>query len=159
MVMKSLSKQKTGFIALVITFILMCAFKLWFTVLAVFTFGLIITLIKRKRSFCSGYCPMAAIQDSMYNKQRKHPRQKNKLFGFLQNRWLKAAAALLFWGYISYFLIFHHSSPYVLWQAMLSLMLASTSIALILQAASRKRVWCSTICPYGNFLGFIVKHR
>jgi len=150
--MKLSRKKQIGYFILTAVFILMCVLKLWFTILLVFAFGLVVTLIQRKKSFCAGYCPMAAVQDSMY--QKHSPRRPN-LVRFLQKRLVKTFIAVFFWSYIGFFLIFFRSSPQILWQAMVSLMLGSTAIAVLLQFFTRKRVWCSTICPFGNMLSTV----
>ncbi|MCF7953380.1 MAG: 4Fe-4S binding protein [Spirochaetales bacterium] len=166
-------RQKTGYISLGAVFVLMCMLQLWYTILIVFSFGLILTIRDRRRSFCTSYCPMATVQDDFYTKTTssraasgvtgeangadksnisEKNRKRNRVYQFLKKQWFKLFAALIFWGWLIGAIALFYDEPAKLWQAMLGLMLGSTFIAIILQSISRKRVWCSTICPYGNLL-------
>lgn len=154
--MDTKKRETIRFAALAATFILMCVLRLWYTLLIVFALGLILTLKSRKRNFCSHYCPMAVLQDSMYTRK---PKKNTGGYRLLQSTWFKRAVALLFWGVLITLIVLFYSRPSILWSGMLSLMLSSTVIAIILQQTTSKRIWCATICPYGNLLGLIVHNR
>ncbi|MCF7944791.1 MAG: 4Fe-4S binding protein [Spirochaetia bacterium] len=170
---KLTGRQKTGYFSLGAVFVLMCMFQLWYTILIVFSLGLILTIRDRRRSFCTSYCPMGTIQNDFYTKTAssrdasreaveadavdlsnaaEKNRKRNRVYAFLQKQWFKLLVALVFWGWLIGAIALFYNEPAKLWQAMLGLMLGSTFIAIILQSISRKRVWCSTICPYGNLL-------
>jgi polyferredoxin len=99
---------------------------------------------------------MAVLQDSMYTRK---PKKNTGGYRLLQSVWFKRAVALLFWGVLITLIVLFYSQPSILWSGMLSLMLSSTVIAIILQQTTSKRIWCATICPYGNLLGQIVHKR
>jgi polyferredoxin len=154
--MKNKKRETVRLAALAATFILMCVLRLWYTLLIVFALGLILTLRSGKRNFCSDYCPMATLQDGMYAKKNK---KKESLYRLLHSAWVKTAVGLLFWGVLITLIVLFYSRPSMLWSGLLSLMLANTVIAIILQKTISKRIWCATICPYGNLLGLIVTKR
>ncbi|MCF7942271.1 MAG: 4Fe-4S binding protein [Spirochaetia bacterium] len=148
-----IQKQHYRTAALVSVFVLMCMFRLWYTIGIIFAAGLILTLKDRRRSFCVDYCPMATVQQAVY--RQKDPGH-DRLLALLQRRWFKVLVAIGFWGYLIAVLILFRGDPQLLWSSLLSLMLGSMAIALILQSLVRKRVWCSTICPYGKVLEQVV---
>lgn len=152
--MTTKQRKIVGNVSLAAVFIMMCALQLWFTMLILFAFGLILTLLSRRRNFCSAYCPMGTVQDAFY---KKHEYRNEKLYRLLQSRSAVIIFAAVFWGAISASIFLLHPVPDKLWQAMLSIMLGSAAVAVLLQNLTRKRVWCSTICPYGNILGQVVK--
>ena len=88
---------------------------------------------------------------------RKHENRNERLHRFLQSRSALLIIGVAFWGAVSASIFLLHPVPDQLWKAMLSIMLGSASVAVLLQRLVRKRVWCSTICPYGNILGQVIK--
>ncbi len=154
--MNRTNRKRVKYISLAVVFILMCVLRLWYTLLLVFAFGLVLTFITKRRNFCSDHCPMATLQDTFY---RRHEPKKNKLYHLLRNPWVKGAVSILFWGIFALAVVLSYRDPSRLWTIMISLMLGSTASALILQAGTVKRAWCSTVCPYGTVLDRAVKSR
>jgi len=130
----------------------MCILKLWYSIFIVFSIGLALTLIFGKRNYCKSYCPLGNLQELMYEKNKK----RRKLPA---PKVISIIIALLFWAYILFVVIFFRKSPGMLWSWLLKIMLLSSVTAIILQMFFSKRVWCSTLCPYGNFLGYTAKLR
>jgi polyferredoxin len=134
----------------------MCVFRLWYSMLIVFAFGLILTLKSRKRNFCSDYCPMASIQDGVYKKRNN---TNSAVSSFLKRTPVKIAFAVIFWSAVVLLMFLYFDNQSALWSAMLGIMLSSAGVAILAQSLSSKRIWCATVCPYGNVLSLLVKKR
>lgn len=151
-------KRKKGRIQLLLffaMFISMCALKLWYTLFLFFIFASLFTFIRRTRVYCSHYCPLGFLQDSVYKKRTGEKRKKN----FRIPHFLVSIIALLFWGYIIIVTVYYRKQPQLLWVSFFRLMILSSTTALLMQHLARKRFWCSRICPFGGFLGLVVKPR
>ena len=141
-------------VTLAAVFAMMCVLRLWFTMIILFSFGFLLTLLTRRRSFCSDHCPMGTIQDAAYS--RRAPR--NPAFHrVLKSQALQRSVSVLFWGAVVLSIYFFFDAPNRLWAAMFSIMTGSALTAVILQALTRKRAWCSTVCPYGKVLDRTMK--
>lgn len=135
--------------SLAAVFTMMCVMQLWYTLLIVFSFAVLLTLVTRRRGFCANHCPMGTIQDVTY---RKHALRNPGLHRFLHKPWVRYLWTSLFWGAVVLSIFFTYQTPGRLWGIMFSIMAGSAVTAVILQSLTRKRAWCSTVCPYGTAL-------
>ncbi len=142
--------------SLAAVFVMMCVLRLWFTMIIIFSFGFIFTLAARRRSFCSNHCPMGTIQDIAY---RKHELRSRSLHRILHAPLSQFMVFAVFWGAVAASVYLLFDTPDRLWAAMFSIMLGSAATAVMLQTLTRKRAWCSTVCPYGKILDVTVKTR
>lgn len=151
--MKLKIRKRIGIALLATTFIFMCVLRLWFTLLLILGGALIYTLVTGRTKYCAGACPMGTLQDLVYDDNAK-PRRRG-FFLFLKKRPVRIITALLFWGMIITAGILLRNQPNLLWAVNLRIMLGSALIALLLQMMTRKRAWCSTVCPMGNTMGLV----
>lgn len=151
-------KRKKGRIQLLTffaMFISMCALKLSYTLFLFFIFASILAFTRRTRVYCSHYCPLGFLQDSVYKKKTGEKRKKI----FRIPHFLVSIIALFFWGYIIIVTVYYRKQPQLLWVSFFRLMILSSATAFLLQHLARKRFWCSRVCPIGGFLGHVVKLR
>ncbi|MCP4138499.1 MAG: 4Fe-4S binding protein [bacterium] len=135
-------KKSLGIMVLVLSIISMCIVKLWFTMLVIFVFAVIVTLITGRGDYCAYYCPMGNVQNYFYEKG-----EHKKIPG---TTLLKAAGISLmiaFWSILVYILVVYQSNIPRLWSFMLQLMLAMMFIAIVAQFFSGKRFFCKKLCP------------
>ncbi len=146
--MKRPFREIAKYLPFIVLFVLMCGFKLWFSMLLFIAFAVALTAGSGKRRFCSGYCPLGSLQDQ-FSSGKKHAGkwERPSLWPLLQ--W---SVFLLFWGYLVLSIALTIARPARLWTNMLLLMLLVFSVAIVLQGTVKKRFWCSELCPVGKVL-------
>ncbi len=130
-----------GLTFLGITFFLMCALKLWFTIFVLFTAALLITLLSGKAKYCLSYCPIGTIQNSMYEKRNF------TIPAMLFTRGFRIFTITLFWILMAGILVFSRGNLPVLWLYFLQLMLSMLFFAIVTQTLFGKRYFCKNLCP------------
>lgn len=146
-------KKRVGWSSFLIVFTLMCVLKLWFTMFLVLGFGLILTIIEKKRRYCFSICPIGTVLDFLYEPKEI---KKRKL------TWLKAVQPILlisFWAYLFLTLFIFWNDPFAIWSFTLRLMLFSFALAIALQYWFGKRFWCVHLCPLGYCMNQALKNR
>lgn len=147
---KKESISREGLLFFAVIFILMCMFKIWFTLFIVFGYAMIVTLVNKRRNFCAGQCPLGTMQDYIYENQKKSIKHNNK--------WVKLIFYSIFAGYIAVYIFILYNRQEILWQKMLYLMLFSGAVSMILQQILGKRYWCINMCPLGSILDLEMKY-
>lgn len=132
--------KTTAWVTLVVTFILMCVVRMWWTMFLLFGLALTLALIVGKNRFCSDLCPMGALQDSMG--QSAAPRRR-----IASARWWKFLLVPLFWGATLYSTFTYHHDPPVLWVWMLRIMISMFFLAMVTQMYLGRRFFCVHLCP------------
>jgi polyferredoxin len=121
------------------------------TVVGFFILPLVFTLFFG-RVFCSGVCPLGAIQDLFLLKPIKVPAWLEHALGLLA--WIYLGAAILFAATASAFIICEYD-PFISFfrrTGSLSMLLFGSSFLLLGMFVGRP--YCRFLCPYGALLGF-----
>ncbi|HLX63622.1 MAG TPA: PQQ-binding-like beta-propeller repeat protein [Planctomycetota bacterium] len=104
------------------------------------------------RVFCSGVCPLGAIQDVFLLRPVKVPRWLEHALGLLA--WIYLGAAILFAATSSAFIICEYD-PFISFfrrTGSLNMLLLGSSFLLLSMFVGRP--YCRFLCPYGTLLGF-----
>jgi polyferredoxin len=142
-------KNKIGPLVLGLVFIMMCMFRLWFTIYLIFAFALVLTVYKGNRSYCNKYCPVGTLQDLALEKTTKKAHAKK------YNIWF----TLLFWIILIAITIIYWQVKSVLWHRLLIFMMASALTALYFQNKKAKRYWCTNLCPLGHVMDIYIQNK
>jgi polyferredoxin len=153
MKIKAAIHPKISYLFLAILFVLMCAFKFWFSAFLFIALGVVLTAVTGRKNFCNGICPLGTLQtlssDENYTEKKQFSYQKPIAIG----------VSILFWGFAAVTALIFYRQPHFLWQLMLNLILAATASAMILQRYFGRRVWCSRLCPGGKLMSGTIKIR
>lgn len=141
----------TSYISLILIFVLMCILRLWYSMFIFIGFGLILTIIVRKKTFCIAFCPLGTMQDLTHT-QSKKPAKRFKIN--LVFKWLIYS---MFICTIAFIMLKHYPNGATLWFWMLRFMLVVFATAIILQSIYAKRTWCSAACPVGAIMSWELK--
>jgi len=145
-------KMKASQIAsLVVIFVLMCALRLWFSLFLFFVLGLVMTLVKKKKTFCAGYCPMGALQDASNTTDRLKPLKLTKPI-----QWI---IFILFWGIILIGTWIAMQNPFEAWSFYFKFMVSIAAMSLVLQMFYANRTWCTAMCPMGRTYTWMLKSK
>lgn len=129
---------------LIATFILMCVVRMWWTMFLLFGTAITFVLIFGSNRFCSDFCPMGALQDSLA--QDGVP-VRSRIRGV---RGWKFLLIPIFWAATLGSTFMYRQDPLYLWVWMLRIMISMFFIAMVTQMLWGKRFFCVHLCPLRN---------
>lgn len=128
---------------LLATFVLMCVVRMWWTMFLLFGAALAIVLISGSSRFCSDFCPMGALQDSL----AEGVPARRRIWGL---RGWKYLLIPLFWGVVLGTTFWNRENPPLLWVWMLRIMITMFFLAMVTQLFLGRRFFCVHLCPLRN---------
>ncbi|MBN2722863.1 MAG: 4Fe-4S binding protein [Deltaproteobacteria bacterium] len=132
--------SRLGYLSIIITFVLMCITRLWYTMFLLFAIAVLTVLTTGRNSYCGYVCPLGKFQDYLADTETSKSR-KLKNFSF------KYIFIAIFWAAVIYSTFTPMSDDRLLWVYMLRIMLSAFAIAIVSQLFLGKRFFCINLCP------------
>ncbi|MBU1221614.1 4Fe-4S binding protein [Myxococcota bacterium] len=133
--------KTTAWVSLGITFVMMCILHMWWTMFVLFAAALVIVAVSGKNRYCSDFCPLGALQDSMADEDRKPSAVP------AASAWFKFIVIPFFWGATILTTFTYRANASLLWVWILRIMISMTFLALVTQMLYKKRYFCVYLCP------------
>jgi|GEM_PF-4486040 len=143
--------KNTQIASLGLMFFLMCGLRMWFAIFLYFIFGITLTIITKKRTYCANFCPLGALSDAFSSKENKKFLKLPKSIQYL--------TFIVFFLYIFFILYYNWGNTFLLWAELFKFILFIVFIALTLQVFYKNRTWCTTLCPMGKIYKGIIKYK